>query len=681
MSDITLNASMRSNLLSLKNIATQMDKTQLILATGKKVNSAIDNASSYYQARSLTNRAADLTALLDSMGQGIQTIEAANVGIEKATSILEQMTSIANQAAMSDKVLSKEDIIKQLGNTGAVVETAQELYDAINANKETICVYGNIDLGNIDDIGKEINLAANQKLVGAGYFGDTKTESSLTATATTAKNMINITQDGCEVSDLSIDYTNEAENGSSYAIAGSDVMTKIVLGDLDIVMQSGASNNIVGAIYISNSVVELDGYINVNSSRYGLCMNNNAVCNIKAKINIQTINDSGQGLRVVDSLCVLDSAAQLNVKTLGSKGYGIFIYDGGRFDMAAKSIVNIKTSGENSFGLYVYTNSYSNIAVGSQLNIKTSGDKGYGICLETLASCDIAGNVKITTDTHCYGVLLPSTSGNKLNILSTGQIYFDTGSYSVLNNYNGGNGNNILNISAGAKLAFEKDGTAKWYQLSQNYYDENASTSANHTITADNVESTIQGIAETSAWVLPTSIEADSNDEEDTPKKNVEAYQNQFNTALKEYDKLLSDCGYQGINLLKGGNLKIVFDENREHVFNVLGQDITSKALNINEALWQTQGDIEEAINQLNTSITTLRSLAENLGNQYSIITTRINFTEALTDILETGADNLTLADMNEASAQYLSLETRQQLAINSLSLAAQSAQSILSLF
>ena len=45
---------MRSNLLSLKNIATQMDKTQLILATGKKVNSAIDNASSYYQARSLT---------------------------------------------------------------------------------------------------------------------------------------------------------------------------------------------------------------------------------------------------------------------------------------------------------------------------------------------------------------------------------------------------------------------------------------------------------------------------------------------------------------------------------------------------------------------------------------------------------------------------------------------------
>ena len=103
------------------------------------------------------------------------------------------------------------------------------------------------------------------------------------------------------------------------------------------------------------------------------------------------------------------------------------------------------------------------------------------------------------------------------------------------------------------------------------------------------------------------------------------------------------------------------YDENRTHVFNVLGQDITSKALNITEALWQTQGDIEEAINQLNTSITTLRSLAEELGNQYSIITTRINFTESLTDILETGADNLTLADMNEASAQHLSLHRWQR--------------------
>ena len=88
MSNITLTSSMRSNLSSLRTISSQMSRTQERLSSGKKVNSAIDNASSYYQARALNNRAADLNALLDSMGQGIQTIQATNEGIEEATAFL-----------------------------------------------------------------------------------------------------------------------------------------------------------------------------------------------------------------------------------------------------------------------------------------------------------------------------------------------------------------------------------------------------------------------------------------------------------------------------------------------------------------------------------------------------------------------------------------------------------------
>ena len=99
---ITLTASMRSNLSSLKSIQSQMDSTQEKLSTGKKVNSAIDNASSYYQSRALTNRASDLDSLLDSMGQGIQTIQAANEGIEAITSFVEQMKSVAESAAALD---------------------------------------------------------------------------------------------------------------------------------------------------------------------------------------------------------------------------------------------------------------------------------------------------------------------------------------------------------------------------------------------------------------------------------------------------------------------------------------------------------------------------------------------------------------------------------------------------
>ena len=69
MSNISLTASMRSNLLSLQKTQSLMDTTQERLSTGKKVNSALDNPSSFYTAQSLNNRAGDLSALLDSMGQ------------------------------------------------------------------------------------------------------------------------------------------------------------------------------------------------------------------------------------------------------------------------------------------------------------------------------------------------------------------------------------------------------------------------------------------------------------------------------------------------------------------------------------------------------------------------------------------------------------------------------------
>ena len=121
---ITLTASMRSNLASLKSIQKQMDTTQERLSTGKKVNSAIDNASSFYQSRALTNRAGDLDALLDSMGQGIQTIQAANEGIEGVTSFVEQLKSIANSAYALDPTLDTyEDTINSYKEQFETIQT------------------------------------------------------------------------------------------------------------------------------------------------------------------------------------------------------------------------------------------------------------------------------------------------------------------------------------------------------------------------------------------------------------------------------------------------------------------------------------------------------------------------------------------------------------------------------
>ena len=88
----------RSNLLSLQNTASLLDTTQTRLATGNKVNSALDNPTTYFTASSLNSRASDLGNLLDSVSNAIQTIQAANDGITSITKLVDSAKATANQA-------------------------------------------------------------------------------------------------------------------------------------------------------------------------------------------------------------------------------------------------------------------------------------------------------------------------------------------------------------------------------------------------------------------------------------------------------------------------------------------------------------------------------------------------------------------------------------------------------
>jgi len=98
MSNITLTAGVRQNLLSLQQTADLMSQTQNRLATGKKVNSALDNPLNFFTSSSLSARAGDLSNLLDSMSNGIQTIQAANNGLTAMTSLVQQLQATVSQA-------------------------------------------------------------------------------------------------------------------------------------------------------------------------------------------------------------------------------------------------------------------------------------------------------------------------------------------------------------------------------------------------------------------------------------------------------------------------------------------------------------------------------------------------------------------------------------------------------
>ena len=158
----------------------------------------------------------------------------------------------------------------------------------------------------------------------------------------------------------------------------------------------------------------------------------------------------------------------------------------------------------------------------------------------------------------------------------------------------------------------------------------------------------------------------------------------QFNDILTQIDQLANDSSYKGVNLLKGDKLKVVFNEDRSSYLEIEGKDASSTGLklaSVSAADWETNEGVEATITSVENAINELRDMATEFGNNYSIVQTRQDFTENLINVLEEGADDLTLADMNEESANMLALQTRQQLGINSLSLASQAAQSVLQLF
>ncbi|MBF0680747.1 MAG: hypothetical protein IR164_17615 [Devosia sp.] len=135
-SDISLSKAVRANLLSLQNTAEMMNKTQNRLATGNKVNSALDNPSNFFTASALNSRAADMSNLLDSMASGIKVIEAANNGITALTKNLESMQSTLRQARQDKSFqtqsfeVSDNTVLKLGGGQFGDVPTEIKLADA-----------------------------------------------------------------------------------------------------------------------------------------------------------------------------------------------------------------------------------------------------------------------------------------------------------------------------------------------------------------------------------------------------------------------------------------------------------------------------------------------------------------------------------------------------------------------
>ena len=166
-----------------------------------------------------------------------------------------------------------------------------------------------------------------------------------------------------------------------------------------------------------------------------------------------------------------------------------------------------------------------------------------------------------------------------------------------------------------------------------------------------------------------------------------DAFRQQFNDILDQIDQMAKDSGYNGINLLMGNDLKTIFNEKTgsdQSSMTISGTVFNASGLGLDQlstGAFQTNKQVNSVLDSLTSALTSLRTQASTFGSNLSVVQARQDFTNSMVSTLNTGADNLVMADTNAESANLLALQTRQSLSTKALSLANQADQSILQLF
>lgn len=291
-SGITLSAGVRANLLSLQNTASLMQTTQNRLATGKKVNSALDNPLNFFTSSSLGARASDLSGLLDSMSNGIQTIQAANNGLTAVTSLVQQLQATVSQAR-SDS------------SAGTVTAgTATTLSAATNSSN-----------------------SANNKLtfsVANGVAVDIEVDGGVTAATLTGTTTAALTGGGGDINITSADLNGGAAvsvtlaNGDTMAQAVTKINAALVLADANtqVTASLDSTNHLVLTSTSGNNITIGDDAGNANGTTAELGFTNG-----------QTSTDGvvGTPLTVDEMVSAINSHASLNSQVKASKSAGGFL--------------------------------------------------------------------------------------------------------------------------------------------------------------------------------------------------------------------------------------------------------------------------------------------------------------------------------------------------------------------
>jgi flagellin-like hook-associated protein FlgL len=740
--DIQLTGGIRSNLLLLQQLSGKLDRTQQRLATGNKINGAIDGPVAYFASKGLNRRADDLATLKDSINQSVSTIKAADTGMTKIETLIEQAKGLITSAYQN---------LGSDSNSVALRNSLAEQYNTL--------------LRQIDKLAEDSSYQGKNLLLGSGLRLDA-TSSSKSATnalpGVTASRVTNVTK----VDDYVIDVTGDGRitpNASDVADAERDrgISNLVISG-----FQSKTAGNLdaisiryTGGKGKAKTFTVTEGDVAVtktfslqqwaDAKATGQVLNFDqqfaSGTHVNFDIDFDQIDDvsdtNGVGTSVIEKL------VDLGVNVSNFNGVGQEITRSANNLLGQQKLAD----GENSWNFdtgtprltidehtIMQSSAYS-AAIGESYGRAASGIVGTPVISTTGISNDFTynitasaapGNFNFTTghfDVYTVTATGPFSTA-AMSVSTDGVVTFssiaDNGQSVDINLLRSGlNGitvasasdatqaNATENVTGGAVSAgnvaltsitgmadnlahkitinVKTDASASTFVLDDGYGGKALITGDLNS--AQVLSFVISGGVNSGAIVQltigGTSLRADA---EATLNYNaIGAF-----TAPDElrFDVRTAQTGFTStlntIQVTDGtdqNNLTVQLNETNTNQVTVVSRNVKTDgqglAIDYAQNGWLDRADIDNAAAMIDAAKIRLRSTASALNNNLDVITTRLEYTKEFIDVLAEGANKLVQADQNEEGANMLQLQTRQQLGTISLSLANQAQQAILRLF
>jgi len=705
-SDITLSKGVRSNLLSLQSTAELLGRTQERLSTGKKVNSALDNPINFFTSSGLSSRANDLSRLLDSVGNGVQTINAADKGITAIKKLIESAQATARQALTAGEGANTYSV-SQAGSVAVTADTNATGNGTATIAADVAAINSTNTFASISSglqAREQAELTLDTTTIATMADGDsfsfvhngttysfTNDEGANSATPTPPAYEFDGTHaglystlNGLFGSSGTVFQGTVTDNGTNITIATAAADTtnfSSLTSDPDVALSATAfvaadtitlndGTNSQAFTYVASGANASNGtFTTLNDLRDAINHGSSAASNITAS------NDSGR-LRLVGDTGGATITATGNVAT----------------DLGFSGTYNSTANGYNATLAAQAGNSLM-VTIGSSnttVNLTSSTTRASLLTsLGTIGSFT-GNNITLTAGNNSDSISVSGTAATALGFGSgnvsfaptnsqvagfTGELTFQLGSGAVQSiEFDTGSGEITTRAGLNARLS----------QINSALTGVSLSIDGNNHLAVSSTSSenlTIGGAAAASFGLTANTYAPTATT---TPNSTRTSLQTDFNNLLGQITTLAKDASYNGVNLLDGDDLSVIFNEDGSSSLSITGVDFSATGLGLTTIAsggFQTNGGVNSALAQLDTATATLRTQSSRFGSNLSIVQTRQDFTKNLISVLQTGADNLVLADTNEEGANMLALQTRQQLSSVALSMASQADQSVLRLF